>query len=157
VGRQATSRGRSDDGAAAVEFALVVGPLVLLLFGIISYGVMLSLRQSLSQAAAEGARAAAVTYVADQKKPEAANAVTAALDGFGVRCEGAALKKGATVVGGCAISEPGACTPAAGVGIQCVTVRLTYDYANHPTVPTLPGLGIAMPDTLTYEAQARVS
>ncbi len=48
---------RRERGAAAVEFALVVPLLLTLVFGIISYGYLLSFRQSLSQAAAEGARA----------------------------------------------------------------------------------------------------
>jgi len=140
-----------------VEFALVVLPLVLILFGIISYGVMLSFRQSLSQAAAEGARAAAVTFLEAEKTPEAAKAVTEAMDSFGVKCEGSSLKKGSKVVGTCDISEPGKCEPDAGAEIKCVTVVLTYDYKNNSIVPGFPGLGIVMPDTLTYEAQARVS
>ena len=45
-----------------------------------------SFRQSLSQAAAEGARAAAVTFVEDQKQDEAVRAVNEALDSFGVSC-----------------------------------------------------------------------
>jgi len=135
----------------------VIVPLMLILFGIISYGVMLSFRQSLSQAAAEGARAAAVTFVEADKKAQAASAVTEALESFGVRCEGTSLKKDTTTVGTCNISDPGACTPAAGTGVRCVTVRLTFDYGNHSIVPTLPGVGLVVPDTLTYEAQARVS
>ena len=51
---------RQDRGAAAVEFALVVPFLLLLVFATISFGMMLSFRQTLSQAATEGARAAAV-------------------------------------------------------------------------------------------------
>ena len=80
-------RRRSESGAAAVEFALVLPLLMLLLFGIISYGVMLSFRQSLSQAAAEGARAAAVTFVVGQKQSEAYSSVNQALDSFGVICD----------------------------------------------------------------------
>jgi Flp pilus assembly protein TadG len=55
------SRHRAEGGAAAVEFALVAPLLLLLVFGVISYGYMLSFRQALSQGAAEGARAAAVS------------------------------------------------------------------------------------------------
>ncbi len=87
------------NGAAAVEFALVLPLLMLLLFGIISYGVMLSFRQSLSQAAAEGARAAAVTFVEGQKQSEAYSSVNEALDSFGVTCASGDLKKGSTTVG----------------------------------------------------------
>ena len=67
VGRR---RAPSERGAAAVEFALVVPLLLLLIFGIISYGMMLSFRQGLTQAASEGARAAAVTLVEANRKTE---------------------------------------------------------------------------------------
>lgn len=140
-----------------MEFALLVPLLVLILFGIISYGVMLSFRQSLSQAAAEGARAAAVTFVAGDKKDEAVLAVSGALDSFDISCTdtGNLLRDGEDV-GECDISEPGSCVPAA-TGVQCVIVTLTYDYQDHSIVPTFPGVGIVLPDKLTYEAQARVS
>jgi hypothetical protein len=141
-----------------VEFALVVPLLVLVLFGIISYGVMLSFRQSLSQAAAEGARAAAVTFVEDEKRGEAVLAVTGALDSFEVSCTDAGqLMRDGADVGDCAISPPGECEPNAGEDVQCVKVTLTYDYKKGGIVPTFPGLGIILPDKLTYEAQARVS
>ncbi len=141
-----------------MEFALLVPLLVLILFGIISYGVMLSFRQSLSQAAAEGARAAAVALIEGEKRDEAVLAVSGALDSFGVSCTdtGNLLRDGQDV-GDCDVSEPGACEPVAGEGVQCVIVTLTYDYQDHPIVPGFPGLGIVLPDELTYEAQARVS
>jgi Flp pilus assembly protein TadG len=53
-------RSREDQGAAAVEFALVLPVLVLILFGIVDLGRMLNARITLSQAAHEGARAAAI-------------------------------------------------------------------------------------------------
>jgi len=55
-----TSRsGRRDEsGSSLVEFALVVTLLMTLLLGVIVYGILLSKRQVLTQAVAEGARAA---------------------------------------------------------------------------------------------------
>jgi Flp pilus assembly protein TadG len=154
--RGSTPRRRNDNGASAVEFALVLPLLALLLFGIISYGVMLSFRQSLSQAAAEGARAAAVTFVEGQKQSEAYASVNEALGSVGVTCVSGVLKKGATTVGSCAVTQPGPCAPVA-VGIKCVKVTLVYDYRDHPIVPSFPGVGAAIPEKLTYSAQARVS
>ena len=46
----------SDTGAAAVEFALVLLPLLLILFGIIDFGRAYNTQLSLSAAAREGAR-----------------------------------------------------------------------------------------------------
>jgi hypothetical protein len=141
-----------------VEFALLVPLLVLVLFGIISYGVMLSFRQTLSQAAAEGARAAAVTFVEGDKKDEAVLAVSGALGSFEISCTdtGNLLRDGEDV-GECDISDPDTCVPAAGDDVECVIVTLTYEYQEHALVPTFPGVGIVLPDKLTYEAQARVS
>ena len=147
---------RRDDGAAAVEFALVVPLLVLLLFGIISYGVMLSFRQSMSQAATEGARAAAVTLLLNEKQAAGYASVNEAFDTFGLKCASGTLSKGAANVGTCAVSAPQACVPAA-VDVQCVKVTISYNYRDNPLVPSFPGVGYAMPSTLTYSAQARVS
>ncbi len=150
------ARRRRDDGAAAVEFALVVPLLVLLLFGIISYGVMLSLRQTISQAAAEGARAAAVEFTEDEKQAEGVAAVDEALNSFGITCAGGALVKNGGNVGSCEVTAPGPCQPAA-PGVTCVRVTITYDYRDHPIVPSFPGVGYVMPSQLSYSAQARVS
>jgi Flp pilus assembly pilin Flp len=51
---------KSERGAAAVEFALVVPVLVLLVFGIIQFGRAYNLYLTATAAAREGARAAAV-------------------------------------------------------------------------------------------------
>jgi Flp pilus assembly protein TadG len=47
-------------GAAAVEFALVLPILVMLIFGIIDFGRMLAAKITLTEAAREGARATAL-------------------------------------------------------------------------------------------------
>ncbi|MFZ0325569.1 MAG: TadE family protein, partial [Actinomycetes bacterium] len=51
-------RGRRDDGASAVEFALVAPILLMILFGILEYGLWfsdsLSMRQGVREAARQG-------------------------------------------------------------------------------------------------------
>jgi TadE-like protein len=54
------SKLRGEDGAAAVEFALVVSLLFVLLFGIMEFGLAFFQLQSLRSATREGARAAAI-------------------------------------------------------------------------------------------------
>jgi hypothetical protein len=49
-----------EDGAAAVEFALIVGLLSILVFGLLEYGIAFWQVQNLRAAAREGARVAAV-------------------------------------------------------------------------------------------------
>ena len=54
-------RARQERGAVFAEFVIVLPFFLLLIFGMISYGTMFSFRQTLSQAATEGARAAAAS------------------------------------------------------------------------------------------------
>ena len=58
--RRHRGRGERDRGAALVEFAFVAVLLFFLLFGILIFGVLMSFKQNLVAAAADGARAAAV-------------------------------------------------------------------------------------------------
>lgn len=53
----------SQKGAALVEFALVLIPLLLLIFGIIEFGIMLYDKQILTNACREGARVGIVAGV----------------------------------------------------------------------------------------------
>ena len=53
-GRREAARG--EDGASAVEFALVVPLLLMLFFGIISFGIILAQNMALNNGAREGAR-----------------------------------------------------------------------------------------------------
>lgn len=67
-------RRSSQEGAAAVEFALIASFLFMTLFGIIEFGRIFSELEVLNSAAREGARAAAVRGTGD----EVADAVEAA-------------------------------------------------------------------------------
>ena len=51
---------KEEDGAAAVEFALIVGLLAILIFGLLEYGLAFWQVQNLRAATREGARVAAV-------------------------------------------------------------------------------------------------
>ena len=54
------ARVRREDGAAAVEFALIVGVLAMLIFGMLQFGLAFFQLQNLRAATREGARAGAV-------------------------------------------------------------------------------------------------
>ena len=49
-------RGRQDQGAAAVEFAVILPVLLLIVFGIIEFGFVFNTQIALTQAAREGVR-----------------------------------------------------------------------------------------------------
>ena len=68
-----------DHGAAAVELALVLPLLLLLVFGIIDFGRMLNTQITLTEAAREGARAAALGHDPAQRVARTANGT--AVDG----------------------------------------------------------------------------
>jgi hypothetical protein len=78
--RQAAGR---EEGAAAVEFALIVGLLAMLVFGMMEYGLAFWQLQSLRAATREGARVAAVGGDSDQISDAIVGASAGALpDGF---------------------------------------------------------------------------
>ena len=55
-------RGTGDRGAALVEFGIVAPMLLLLLFGIVEFGLLFGQKLDVSQGAREGARLASVNY-----------------------------------------------------------------------------------------------
>lgn len=151
-------RCRGDDGAALVEFTLVAIMLFMLVFGIISFGLILSFKQDMTRAAAEGARAGAVALPVGAQTP--ADAAEAAADGAvdeavrefggsfsGTGCTREGMHCGPAVVAPCA-AEP---------ALQCVTVRLTYDYGDHPLYGRLPFIEAVLPETVAASSVARIN
>ena len=145
-----------------MEFALVAPLLLLLAFGILGYGYMLSFRQALSQGAAEGARAAAVSAypLAADKEAAALKAINDALgnSAYGVTCSGTApgsvLRRNNVTVGTCSVRTAPCVND---LTRSCVTAKVDYLYADHPLLPKAPGLGLVLPEHLAYEATVRVS
>lgn len=64
--RKSRNGGRSDRGAAAVEFGLLLPLILLIVLGIIDFGGMLHAQVTLTQAAREGARVAALQQTPDE-------------------------------------------------------------------------------------------
>ncbi|KAA1418489.1 pilus assembly protein [Nocardioides humilatus] len=149
---------REERGAAALEFALILPILVMLVFGVISFGYMLSFRQALSQAAAEGGRAAAVqpSGTASATRITAArSAINDALGSYGVTCtSGGGLTHSGGSSGTCTITI-GACTSGP-TGAQCAKVVLHYPYKNNSLIPGL-GINTILPSDLEYTTEVRVS
>ncbi len=124
---------RDESGAALVEFALVFGIFVFLLYGLIAFGMVLATKQRITNAAAEAARATVGVADAAIAETTATNRVTKILGAPNGRYS---------------VTPVGApCDPLVPLGAQCVTVTVTWDYKNHPVVPPAPGLGVVMPDS----------
>jgi len=61
---------RREDGAAAVEFALIVGVLAMLIFGMLQYGLAFFQLQNLRSATREGARIGAMGGSVDEMRAQ---------------------------------------------------------------------------------------
>ena len=119
---------RSAAGTAAIEFAIVMIPLSILLAGSITYAGVFSMELALSNAANEGARAGI------------AGAST---------CERQTLAIAGTK-SGLAIGNPDAATISADVTDDKITVTVSYPYSQNSVTPIL----FPIPDTLTTTAIA---
>jgi Flp pilus assembly protein TadG len=114
-------------GQALVEFALVLLPIMLILVGIVQFGLLFGANVTLTNAAREGARAATI-YVYDQDQSKSWNdarrcgaLVAAASDAFGLLSDGAPYFNVATTSGACPTMT----------GETLVNGDLTVSYCDH--------------------------
>ena len=128
-------------GAVLVEFALVVTFLCLVVFGTITFGILLGYRQNLTQAATEAARAASVQQDQSDQERAALAAATSALDELDHRCS-ATPQSGIT----CTVSAVFACPD--DTTLACRTVTVTLDNDQHSVVPKVPLLSAFIPHQL---------
>lgn len=103
-------------GAAAIEFALISVPLILLLFGGITYGGVLATKIALEHAASEGARAGIAGLTLCEREERAESFARDALV-FGTLAATAAVDATATE--------------------QQIQVNITFNYAANPLSPVL--------------------
>lgn len=159
-GRGTPRRGRGDDGAALVEFVLVSLLLFTLLFGIISFGLVLSFRQDVTRAAAEGARGGAVAFPAgvqtytDAARTAATSALNDAIKGMGGK-----FKTAGCDTPGMSCNKPiEVINCPSETQYKCVRVTVTYDYKHFPLYPSIPLIGgLVMPDTIQASSVARIN
>lgn len=129
-------RGDREHGATAVEFALILPILIMLVFGIISFGFMYANWTALESGAREGAR-----YMAIHSRSDASAATEAS-----VRAKAAArLPCGSDGSGCTAAPDPSRCT----AGVTNITYRMTT-----PVNLTIP-LVTSQTINLTTEAVMR--
>lgn len=119
VGRALREDG--ERGASAVEFALVLIPLLMILLGIIEFGYVFNQQLTVTNAAREGARVLAITRDAGDAVAAATNAAS-------------------TLVGTPSVTTPQVC-PATGPGDAEVLVTLEIDTITglEAWVPSLDG------------------
>jgi Flp pilus assembly protein TadG len=107
-----------------------------ILYGLISYGMIMATKQRVTNAASEAARSA-----------------------VGSADDAAAIATATTRVNSLLSGSAGSYTPlvtTAACGTStCIKVKVTWDYKNHPIMPPSPGLGLVTPDNIVSEAQVQ--
>jgi len=128
--RRPARKAPRDRGAAAVEFALLLPLLMLLVFGIVDFGRALSAQITLTQAAREGARLAALG------EPNVVSSTQAAATGLN--------PVNVTVT---------SCPAGAGAGVNAV-VQVSYTFSFITPIAAIAGLfGSGFGSTMTLTAQ----
>jgi Flp pilus assembly protein TadG len=152
-------RRRDERGAEMVEFALVVVLLIALLYGIVSYGLILAAQSTITQAAADGARSGIVqSSTSPCTSGTTPCAITTAegqaANDVGWLNKGTCGGAGATTTITCVATEAACPSNASN---QCLTVTVTYDYGSSPLFPELPGMGVITPSTISSSNTLQMS
>lgn len=122
------------DGVAAVEFAIVAMVFLVLLFGILTYGFIFGLDQSMNHAAEEGARAAISTTSDPEAITKAHDTAMNRLSWLGSNIQSTDVV--ATIVQGATECDPN------DAAIKCIKVTITYPWNTRPVIPKFPGLPV---------------
>jgi Flp pilus assembly protein TadG len=133
----------------AVEFAIVFPLFFVIFYAIVTYSLIFVAKQSLTLAAAEGARAAL------RFQPNA----TSTSNALDLRAS-AACTTASSLVNWLAGVSPCVATHAAcsfDSTMQCINVSLTYNYASDPLIPSLPLLDMALPSVLSAQAMVQLN
>ena len=135
-------RGRLKDerGVAALEFAIVAQLLMLLLYGMLSYGFVFALDHNLSQASAEAARATISQPTTSTDAQLISYAETTARNQISF-----SMAQTYATVTAAVISCP------SDSSLRCIHVTISYDYSSHPLIPTA-FLGGLMPSTVSADS-----
>lgn len=154
-----------------MEFALIAVLLVTLVFGIINFGLVLSFKQDMTRAAAEGARAAAVALPStvvgsgDTRRLAAVDATDEAVSELNRTCNSGDGMTCVVQIHDCDYTPPAASTDPSpdsngydnNAQPDCVTVRLVYDHANHPLLVPFPIISAFLPDTMRASSVVRLN
>jgi Flp pilus assembly protein TadG len=150
-GRVRHQRRRSQRGVAMIEFALAFPLFFAVLYAIVMYSMIFLVQQSLTSAAAEGARAA-LGY------QYAANTSAALTSRANAACTRAlAVVNWLTKAPQCTqtvSTAPSGC--ASNTAMDCVQITLSYPWSTYPLVPPLPLMGLISPTSLVGQATVQI-
>jgi Flp pilus assembly protein TadG len=168
IAKRLRRRGEDERGAEMVEFAIVVVLLITLLYGIITWGLILASQSTITQAAADAARSGIVqgtgtvtcNGVASVSAAGCAAVQQAATD-LGWMNKGACKETVNTTLvqnstGPMSCSATTEQCPSAAAN-TCLSVTVSYGYASSPLFPEMPGLGLITPSTISSTNVLQVS
>ncbi|MFX1761833.1 pilus assembly protein [Paraburkholderia sp. A1RI-2L] len=142
---------RAQRGVAAIEFAVTFPLFFAILYAIVMYSMIFLVQQSLTAAAAEGARAALIYQ-------NGANSASALASRAQAACTRAlAVMNWLTHAPQCTQSvntAPAGCTE--NTAMDCVQITLTYAWGANPLVPPLPLMGLLAPSSLVGQATVQI-
>ncbi len=133
-----------------MEFAFVSLLLMFLIYGIAAFGILLSTKNSLTHAAAEGARSALsvsdlhVATAAARRIDQVKTTIAKDLAWMGSNYNASYVN---AAIANCSTIDT----------TQCVTVTITYPWSTKPLIPPAPGMGLVTPNNLTATAVVRIS
>ncbi len=124
------NRMKAENGVAAVEFAIVAMVFMVILFGILTYGFIFGLDQSMNHAAEEGARSAISAPTGDTTAAMTKAHTTALqrLGWLGSRIQDSDVVE--TILDPCPNDS----------SVKCIQVTITYPWNTRPIIPQFPGL-----------------
>jgi Flp pilus assembly protein TadG len=145
-------RRRSERGAAAVEFAIVAIPFFLLLYGLVVFGMALAVKQSVTNAAAEGARAAVGITNEAAAELKAQEVVASRLDWLGANYQASDLTVTwyNTTTASCGSASPPSGQP------MTICVAIDLPYKARGVVPTAPIIDSVTPEHLRSTAIVQI-
>jgi Flp pilus assembly protein TadG len=156
-------RRRHDDeerGAELIEFAIVVVLLITLLYGIVTYGLILSAQATITQAAADAARSGIVTASTAVATAEAQactdvgwmNKTCGTPTTFNTAlCTFSPNSADVVTAFACTENCP------SNAANSCLKVTVTYNYSSAPLFPELPGLNVITPSTISSTNVLQIS
>lgn len=133
----------AEDGTAMLEMAFAFMAFFLVLWGLLSYGMIFAVDHTLASASAEGARAAVATSDEASAIATASSVARAQLDALGANSAAAVVEK--PTVDACV----------APAGAQCITVSVSYPWRAAPIIPILLPFGV--PATITSTSTVQLS
>jgi len=136
-----------------VEFAVVALLFFTILYLLIAFGMALAVKQSITNAASEGARAAVGARPVGSETLDAAQ----------VRVAKAQVARALDWLGGhyvesrdLVVDPPAACDSSNPAGPKCIRVKVTYQWDGNEIVPPGPGSNL-LPETFSSESVVQVA